>query len=83
MIEHHFGGPWTELKPDAVCYYVECYTKALSRKQFDLWYVEAFAGAGERTNERLFGGLDQQPIEMSHRNPAGVSEACNECPVSV
>jgi hypothetical protein len=53
MVDHRFGGPWTEIKLDAVCYYLECYTKALSRKQFDLWYVDAFAGIGDRTNEKL------------------------------
>jgi three-Cys-motif partner protein len=63
MVEHHFGGPWTELKLDAVCYYLECYTKALSQRQFDLWYVDVFAGTGDRTNEKLTGGLlERQPM---------------------
>ena len=33
---HKFGGPWTEVKLDAVEYYLKCYTKALSRVGFDL-----------------------------------------------
>jgi three-Cys-motif partner protein len=63
MVEHQFGGPWTEIKLDAVCYYLECYTKVLSQRQFDLWYVDVFAGTGDRTNEKLTGGLlECQPV---------------------
>jgi hypothetical protein len=41
MIEHHSAVLWTELKLDAVHYYLNGYTKALSRKiQLDFWYVE-------------------------------------------
>jgi hypothetical protein len=49
MTEHCFGGPWTEIKLDAVCYYLECYTKALAQRQFDLWYVDGFAGTPSGT----------------------------------
>jgi hypothetical protein len=35
MIEHTFGGPWTEIKLDAVQYYLECYTRALKRVDID------------------------------------------------
>jgi hypothetical protein len=52
VIEHHYGGPWTEIKLDAVEYYLKCYTAALSKVPFDLWYVDAFAGTGTRTSER-------------------------------
>jgi len=37
MVDHPFGGPWTEIKLDAVQYYLECYAKALTPKKFDLW----------------------------------------------
>jgi three-Cys-motif partner protein len=57
MIEHDFGGPWTEIKLDAVEYYLECYTKALKRVGFDLWYIDAFAGSGDRSAEREVGGI--------------------------
>lgn len=64
MTKHSFGGPWTEIKLDAVEYYLECYTKALTFKKFDLWYIDAFAGSGDRTEDRLTGGLlEQQPIK--------------------
>jgi three-Cys-motif partner protein len=64
MVEHHFGGPWTEIKLDAVSYYLQCYTNALSPKNFDLWYVDVFAGTGDRTSEKLTGGLlERQPMK--------------------
>jgi hypothetical protein len=45
-MSHRFGGPWTELKLDAVEYYLQCYTRALTYARMDIWYVDAFAGAG-------------------------------------
>jgi three-Cys-motif partner protein len=54
---HRYGGPWTEIKLDAVMYFAECYTTALTPVGFDLWFFDAFAGSGERefTHER--GGI--------------------------
>jgi three-Cys-motif partner protein len=57
MTEHSFGGPWTEIKLDTVVYYLECYTKALKAKNFDLWYVDGFAGTGDRTATETRGGI--------------------------
>ena len=62
MTSHSFGGPWTEIKLDAVEYYLKCYTNALAHN-FDLWYVDAFAGTGERTSTEFVGGLfEGRPI---------------------
>lgn len=70
--EHSFGGPWTEIKLDAVEYYLGCYTNALEHWPFDLWYIDAFAGTGSRAVERLAGGLfDGKPIEMKREILAG------------
>jgi hypothetical protein len=55
-VEHRFGGPWTEVKLDAVEYYLDCYSKALGSR-FDLWYFDAFAGTGERSEETIAGGI--------------------------
>jgi three-Cys-motif partner protein len=64
MEEHFFGGPWTELKLDAVEYYLKFYTVALKNKGFKLWYIDAFAGTGDRAVEREAGGLfDGMPAE--------------------
>jgi three-Cys-motif partner protein len=57
MVDHPFGGPWTEIKLDAVQYYLECYAKALTPKKFELWYIDAFAGTGDRVETRKVGGL--------------------------
>lgn len=60
--EHRFGGPWTEVKLDAVEYYLKFYTQALKDKPssdnpFVLWYVDAFAGTGDRATDQVTGGL--------------------------
>lgn len=68
--EHRFGGPWTEIKLDAISDYLGFYTQALKQKPkpetpFVLWYVDAFAGSGERTATRETGGiLENRPISV-------------------
>lgn len=70
--KHIFGGPWTEIKLDAVEYYLGCYTKALKRAQFDLWYIDAFAGSGDRESERETGGIfEGAPVETIRETLAG------------
>lgn len=72
MVEHSFGGPWTEIKLDAVEYYLKCYTKALKRVPFVLHYIDAFAGTGSRETEREVGGLfDGVPISQVKETLAG------------
>lgn len=64
MTDHAFGGPWTEIKLDAIEYYLKCYTGALAKRGFDLWYFDAFAGTGERTASKTTGGLfEKAPID--------------------
>ncbi|MFB0491259.1 three-Cys-motif partner protein [Methylobacterium sp. OAE515] len=71
-IPHAFGGAWTEIKLDAVSYYLECYTKALSNTSFDLWYIDAFAGTGSREAEKEIGGLfEGRPRETVIETLAG------------
>lgn len=68
--EHRFGGPWTEVKLDAISDYLSFYTQALKQKPkpdkpFILWYIDAFAGSGERTAAREAGGiLENRPISV-------------------
>lgn len=65
--EHPFGGAWTELKLRAIGDYLAFYTRALQHRPsatspFQKWYIDAFAGTGERTEERTAGGLlDGEP----------------------
>lgn len=59
--EHRFGGGWTEIKLDAISDYLGFYTNALKSKPspgnpFETWYVDAFAGTGDRTIDS--GGAD-------------------------
>ncbi|WP_406854371.1 three-Cys-motif partner protein TcmP [Alsobacter sp. KACC 23698] len=46
---HEFGGVSTDLKLSMVQGYLEAFTKALRNKFPQLWYIDAFAGTGERT----------------------------------
>ena len=41
-----FGGPWTEKKLAILESYLDTYTTALKDQRFNLWYIDAFAGAG-------------------------------------
>jgi three-Cys-motif partner protein len=69
---HRYGGAWTEIKLDAVMYFVECYTRALTPVGFDLWYVDAFAGSGDRQSEQQRGGIfEGQPLEIVTKTLAG------------
>lgn len=47
--EHRFGGAWTEIKLKVLRDYLHFYTTALKSKNFNLLYIDAFAGTGERT----------------------------------
>jgi len=55
MIEHKFGGDWTEAKLNCLKNYLESYRKIFTSnekaKYFRTWYVDAFAGTGERTQK--------------------------------
>ncbi len=54
---HKYGGPWSEVKLDAVEYYLQCYSNALTPKNMDIWYIDAYAGSGDRESEKQIGGL--------------------------
>jgi three-Cys-motif partner protein len=72
MSKHIFGGPWTEIKLDAIEYYLGCYTRALKRVGFDLSYIDAFAGSGDRESEREVGGIfEGMPVEVIRETLAG------------
>lgn len=85
LSEHRFGGSWTEIKLNAVSDYLNFYTGALKARPspadpFETWYVDAFAGTGERTVEEgpegLFtlgeGLLDRVRLEGSARRALAI-----------
>ncbi|MBA15869.1 MAG: hypothetical protein CMN73_05895 [Sphingomonas sp.] len=62
--KHEFGGPWTEIKLDAISEYLHFYQNALKNRGFETWYVDAFAGTGERHTKVVKGGIfDDGPVE--------------------
>lgn len=67
-VAHRFGGVWTEIKLRALTEYLDFYQKALKNKGFETWYVDAFAGTGDRHAELAEGGIfDGGPIEHVER----------------
>ncbi|MBY5784827.1 three-Cys-motif partner protein TcmP [Rhizobium leguminosarum] len=61
---HIYGGPWSEVKLDAVEYYLQCFTNALTKARMEIWYIDAFAGSGDRDAEREVGGIfENRPLE--------------------
>lgn len=61
--KNSFGGPWTEIKLDAISDYLAFYQNALKNQGFETWYVDAFAGTGDRHAKVQTGGLLQsEPI---------------------
>lgn len=47
--DHEFGGVSTDLKLSVVGNYLRAFTTALRPAFSELWYIDAFAGTGERT----------------------------------
>ena len=56
-VEHPFGGAWTESKLAIVTAYAQAFQTALKNKPFENWYIDPFAGTGDRVEKRLGGGL--------------------------
>jgi three-Cys-motif partner protein len=52
MVDHTFGGAWTERKLQCLRKYLEAYRTIFNRnpraRYFHTWYVDAFAGTGSR-----------------------------------
>lgn len=70
--KHTFGGPWTEIKLDAIAEYLHFYQNALKNRGFETWYIDAFAGTGERHAKVIKGGIfDDAPMEEVEEVLAG------------
>lgn len=64
---HEFGGISTDLKLSMIAEYLASFTKALRHKFPQLYYIDAFAGTGERTVrlEAAQGDLYRDPSEAT------------------
>lgn len=49
MTKHRFGGSWTDEKLEIVRKYLAAYTQVLKNKRFRRYYIDAFAGTGDRS----------------------------------
>lgn len=67
-VAHRFGGVWTEIKLRALSDYLGFYQNALKNQGFETWYIDAFAGTGDRHAELKQGGIfENSPIEHVER----------------
>ena len=61
---HAFGGEWTETKLRIVAAYAKAFQTALKYQQFETWYIDPFAGSGERVQKMLTGDLmEGRPLQ--------------------
>lgn len=55
MQKHRFGGAWTVEKLEALRKYLAAYNQALKYQRLTRYYIDAFAGTGDRTSKREEG----------------------------
>ena len=69
LSDHEFGGVSTDLKLTMVKGYLSAFTTALQNRFEHLWYIDAFAGTGERTVrlEAQDGSLFDPPTGRTSR----------------
>ncbi|MDQ0467035.1 three-Cys-motif partner protein TcmP [Labrys wisconsinensis] len=68
LSDHEFGGVSTDLKLSLVEKYLTAFTTALQNQFSDLWYIDAFAGTGERTRRiaaDLFAPTGEDRVERN------------------
>ncbi|WP_425987965.1 three-Cys-motif partner protein TcmP [Afipia sp. DC4300-2b1] len=58
VTSHEFGGQHTDLKLSVIEKYLSGYTTALRSQFSQLWYIDAFAGTGNRTVRTVTSGGD-------------------------
>ncbi len=59
-----FGGPWSDIKLDALERYLKAYTTALKNQPFKIGYIDAFAGAGEIPSNEGSDEDDQHDLPL-------------------
>ena len=71
MVEHRFGGHWTEIKLDMLHRYLRFYMTALKQKPFGKIYIDAFAGTGFRSVKEAPVGFWKAKPQLSLPAPLG------------
>lgn len=67
-VAHRFGGVWTEIKLKALADYLQFYQGALRGQKFETWYIDAFAGTGDRHALVETGGMfEDKPLRIEER----------------
>lgn len=66
-INHEFGGQHTDLKLSVIEKYLSGYTTALRNQFSQLWYIDAFAGTGNRTVRTVANGSDLLETPIAER----------------
>ena len=59
-MKHTFGGSWTEEKLGVMRSYFALFAQALKKQRFEKWYIDAFAGTGERDEAKRRGSRGRQ-----------------------
>lgn len=72
----NFGGDWTEEKLDKLAKYLHAYADILKNRQYKFGYIDAFAGPGYRSPQRVHASPIQNlwaddPDERARRFSAG------------
>jgi len=79
MVQHSFGGPWTERKLECLRAYLNAYRTIFTGNQkaryFSTWYVDAFAGTGSRTPTRPVGATLDRFFVDAHDDEDDEAEA--------
>lgn len=80
MVEHSFGGQWTERKLKCLRDYLNAYriifTGNPKARYFRTWYVDAFAGTGSRTTKSetpLLDIYDDKEVQEYHAGSAKIA----------
>lgn len=68
-MSHQFGGEWTDLKLEVMNAYFGAYAKALKHQTFERWYVDAFAGTGERVSGRVLEAISADSLLREFEEP--------------
>jgi three-Cys-motif partner protein len=74
VVAHQFGGDWTEEKLEVMQRYFSAYSQALKNQRFAKWYVDAFAGTGQRNETKPEATLQNALFDTDEPDFASVKD---------